>query len=315
MHIGAPRRRLGRCKAGCGRPLWVTLRVPGGRSGGLCECRPAALGWPRRVPASRSESASASAGRPLRVGLGECRPAVPRRGASDSNNFLGVAGSEETLRVVIADDHHFFRDGLRGILQDAGIEVVGEAADGEEAVALVARLAPDLAMLDLNMPGLSGIEALGELARVAPEVQGVILTVSTEEADVLAALAAGACGYLLKDMRPDRLVAGVRRAAEGDLVLAADVAKALRGYVRAGAESAAGVAAAELHSKPERVALTPREAEVLRLIVEGADNAAIGEVLSISPHTVKQYVANIFEKLGVRSRVQAAVHAVREGLV
>ncbi|HUN79459.1 MAG TPA: response regulator transcription factor [Solirubrobacteraceae bacterium] len=234
-----------------------------------------------------------------------------------------MGGSEATLRVVIADDHHFFRDGLRGILQDAGIEVLGEAADGEEAVALARRLSPDLVLLDLNMPRLSGIEALRELARVAPDVQGVILTVSLDDADVLAALAAGACGYLLKDMRPDRLVAGVRQAAEGDLVLGADVAMALRGYVR-GAQSAADTAAAvsaaaaagqDTEPADERAALTPREAEVLRLIAEGADNAAIGEVLSISPHTVKQYVANIFEKLGVRSRVQAAVHAVRAGLV
>lgn len=232
--------------------------------------------------------------------------------------MLGVSGSEETLRVVIADDHQFFRDGLRGILRDEGIEVVGEAADGDEAVALTCRLTPDVVMLDLNMPGRSGLEALDELARLAPDVQSVVLTVSVDDADVLAALSAGACGYLLKDMRPDRLVASVRQAAEGDLVLAAAVARALQGYVRAGAQPASNAAAGDgegEEEQSERAALTPREAEVLRLIAEGADNAAIGDALSISPHTVKQYVANIFEKLGVRSRVQAAVRAVREGLV
>jgi two-component system, NarL family, nitrate/nitrite response regulator NarL len=227
-----------------------------------------------------------------------------------------VDASEERLRVVIADDHHFFRDGLRGILEAAGIEVVGEAADGEQAVALARGLVPDVVVLDLNMPALSGLDALRELARGAPEVQSVILTVSTEDADVLAALAAGACGYLLKDTRPDRLVSGIRQAAEGDMVLSAEVAQALQAHVRAGAASTPAAAAEEdEHTALDRAALTPREAEVLRLIAEGADNVAIGSVLSISPHTVKQYVGNIFEKLGVHSRVQAAVHAVRAGLV
>lgn len=231
--------------------------------------------------------------------------------------LLDVGGRQEKLRVVIADDHPFFRDGLREMLQDGGIDVVGEASDGNEAVALTQRLAPDVVMLDLNMPGASGIDALHELARCAPGVQSVILTVSVQDADVVAALAAGACGYLLKDMRADRLLSSVRQAAEGDMVLSAEVARALRSHVRAGAEGALAEAddASGAPGEADRAALTPREEEVLRLIAEGADNATIGHALSISPHTVKQYVANIFEKLGVRSRVQAAVHAVRAGLV
>jgi len=280
MHIGAARLALGPCKVRCGRP----------------HLDAAGRAWPCKV---------------------RCAPAPTSSLGGGLQYLLGVGGSEERLRVVIADDHHFFRDGLREMLEAGGIEVVGEASDGEEAVALTRRLAPDVVLLDLNMPGASGIDALRELAGSAPRVQGVILTASTQNADVLDALAAGACGYLLKDMRADRLVSSVRQAAEGDMVLSAEVARALRAHVRAGAD--ASLSADEdkraAQDAGERAALTPREEEVLRLIAEGADNAAIGQALSISPHTVKQYVANIFEKLGVRSRVQAAVHAVRAGLV
>jgi two-component system, NarL family, nitrate/nitrite response regulator NarL len=236
-----------------------------------------------------------------------------------------VATSVDALRVVIADDHQLFREGLRGTLQDAGMAVVGEASDGAEAVALARKLAPDVLVLDLNMPGVSGLQALRQIARGDENIQAVVLTVSAEDRDVLAALAAGACGYLMKDTRVDRLAAGIEQAAEGHMVLSSDVAQALRAYVRAGAraesaeaaqaEELAAAAVEEAHAPGKPLALTPREAEVLRLIVEGADNVAIGVALSISPHTVKQYVTNIFEKLGVRSRVQAAVYALRAGLV
>jgi two-component system, NarL family, nitrate/nitrite response regulator NarL len=235
--------------------------------------------------------------------------------------FAHVAPSGNALRMVIADDHRLFRDGLRGTLEEAGMEVVGEASDGAEAVALARELKPDVVVLDLNMPGVSGLQALRLIEGSAPDIQTVVLTVSAEDADVLEALAAGACGYLLKDMRADRLADGIRQAAEGHMVLSSDVAQALMVRVRADADANAVRAEAEVKAGEEdaaaegRAALTPREAEVLRLIAEGADNVAIGRALSISPHTVKQYVTNIFEKLGVRSRVQAAVYAVRAGLV
>jgi DNA-binding NarL/FixJ family response regulator len=218
----------------------------------------------------------------------------------------------DALRVVIADDHRLFRDGLRGTLEEAGMTVVGEASDGAEAVALVERLAPDVVVLDLKMPGLSGLEAL---CRIGPDVQKVVLTVSAEEADVLEALAAGAGGYLLKDTRADRLADGVRQVAEGHMVLSGAVARALTARVRAEADAQRADGRAAEAAGQQRPTLTPREEEVLRLIAEGADNVAIGLALSISPHTVKQYVTNIFEKLEVRSRVQAAVYAVRAGLV
>jgi two-component system nitrate/nitrite response regulator NarL len=246
--------------------------------------------------------------------------------------FPLVDASTNALRVVIADDHQLFREGLKGMLRDAGMEVVGEAADGADAAALVAELQPAVAVLDLNMPGTSGLQALRRIARSNPDIQTVVLTVSAEDGDVVEALAAGACGYLLKDTHVDRLADGIRQAAAGHMVISGDVAKALIARVRAEAQdgaraasagvgtgpegtSAAGIAVAAEEAVEERPALTPREREVLRLIVEGADNVAIGRELSISPHTVKQYVTNIFEKLGVHSRVQAAVYAVRAELV
>ena len=234
----------------------------------------------------------------------------------DSTTLLGVSNPEEALRIVVADDHRFFRDGLRGMLEAGGMEVVGEASDGDEAVALAHRLAPDVAVLDLNMPGASGLEALRALARTCPDVQAVVLTVSNADADVLEALAAGACGYLLKDTRADALVSSIRQAAEGHMVLSGEIAQALIAHVRAGVDAtAAPDPADESQAQEHEPGLTPREAEVLRLIAEGADNTAIASALSISPHTVKQYVAHIFEKLGVRTRTEAAVEAVRMGLV
>jgi DNA-binding NarL/FixJ family response regulator len=221
----------------------------------------------------------------------------------------------EKLRVVIADDHHLFREGLRGMLEAGGMDVVGEASNGEQAVALALRLAPQVAVLDLHMPGSSGLDALRGIARTAPAVQAVVLTVSDADTDVLAALAAGACGYLLKDTRADRLANSIRQAAEGHMVLSGEIARALMAHVRADAQQPTPAPAQQPAAAREQIQLTPREIEVLRLIAEGADNGAIGRALSISPHTVKQYVTNIFEKLGVRSRVQAAVYAVRAGLV
>jgi DNA-binding NarL/FixJ family response regulator len=215
-----------------------------------------------------------------------------------------VSSSRAQLRIVLADDHQLFREGLGATLHDAGMTVVGEGADGSQALALAGELAPDLLVLDLGMGPHSGIEALRRLARAHPAIRVVIVTVSAERRDVLEALDAGACGYLLKDTPLDQLALSIRQAAEGQIVLSSYLADALRVHAHAGTLAEDG-----------RETLTPRETEVLRMIADGADNDTIGQALSISPHTVKQYVRNIFDKLGVRSRLQAAVHAVRVGIV
>lgn len=219
-----------------------------------------------------------------------------------------IVASAKTVRVVLADDHPFFLEGLRGMLAADGISVVGETTDGDGVAALARELSPDVVVMDLNMPGVSGVDAVRQIAATSPNVQVVVLTVSADEADVLEALAAGACSYLLKDTRADELVGSIRLASGGHAVLSRGVIAALVGPVRTGKRAAKSATGAEL-------ALTSRELEVIRLIAEGADNAAIGRELLISKHTVKQYVTNILEKLGVQSRVQAAVYAVREGLV
>lgn len=189
-----------------------------------------------------------------------------------------------------------------------GITVVGEAIDGARAVTLVDELRPDVAVIDLKMPDVSGVDAIRRIALASPHTQVLALTVSAEEADAIAALAAGACGYLLKDTPPDELVGSIRLAAGGHAVLSREVARALVERVRTD-----NLAAERATS--DGIALTARELEVMHMIVNGADNAAIGRELSISRHTVKQHVTSILEKLGVQSRVQAAVYAVRNGLV
>jgi DNA-binding NarL/FixJ family response regulator len=227
--------------------------------------------------------------------------------------MFDVNRPDSALRVVLADDHHFFREGLRGVLVADGILVVGEATSGAEAVTLTRELRPDVVVLDLSMPGLRGVEAIPRIVGASPGVQVVVLTVSADGNDILQALAAGASGYLVKDTRTDELAGCIRQTAGGQTVLSGEVAQTL-----AARALAANTRAEEDASQPASnglPTLTDRETEVLRLLVDGADNATIGRQLSISPHTVKQYTANIFEKLEVNGRVQAAVYAVRAGLV
>jgi DNA-binding NarL/FixJ family response regulator len=216
----------------------------------------------------------------------------------------------DTLRVLLADDHHFFREGLRGMLESAGVIVVGEARDASEAVALAEELRPDVIVIDLSMSDSPGAGALRRIAAVSPEARAVVLTASVEEADVIDALEAGACGYILKDTRADELIDGIRQTVGSQVVLSKDLVLALVRRANANHHTVTP------NSAPiEEPVLTTREKDVLGLIVSGADNITIGLELSISRHTVKQHVTNIFEKLGVRTRVEAAVYAVRAGLV
>jgi DNA-binding NarL/FixJ family response regulator len=212
--------------------------------------------------------------------------------------------AEDELRVVLADEHHLFREGLREVLRTDGMAVVGEASDSLGAVALASELVPDVVVMDLRMPDQSAIESIRQIVEAEPSMRVVVLTDSADDGDVHAALMAGARGYLLKDARAKEIAGAVRQAAAGNGVLDGEVLQAFVAQmpVHAGARS----------DTPD---LTVRELDVLRLIADGADNAAIGRALSISTHTVKQYVTNILEKLEVRSRVQAAVYAVRAGLV
>jgi DNA-binding NarL/FixJ family response regulator len=217
-------------------------------------------------------------------------------------------GEAAPISVLIVDDHELFRRGMKELLDSSGFEVVGEAEDAAAAVALAAEMRPDVALMDINLPGASGIDATRRLRLTAPATQVVMLTVSPEEGDVTEAVLAGATGYLLKDSDPEVLLAGVSAAATGGSPLSPRIASDLLARLRA----------ANLDPDPregERPALTAREAEVLLLVVEGRDNSEIAAELVISAETVKSHVSSILEKLGVRNRIQAAVAAVRRGLI
>ncbi len=222
--------------------------------------------------------------------------------ASSSSAAPGPA-----LRVLVVDDHRLFRGGLRDVLEESGIAIAGEADSGEEALELAPALSPDVVIMDLTLPGISGAEATRRLLAAEPKLTVLVLTVSAEGADIDEALAAGARGYLLKDATARELVAGVRAAAAGEAPLSPPVAARLVASMRDArrARDAAG----------DPADLSERELQVLRLISEGRDNTQIAQALYISPETVKDHVSHILAKLGVENRIQAAVYAVRTDLV
>jgi DNA-binding NarL/FixJ family response regulator len=210
------------------------------------------------------------------------------------------------IRVVLVDDHGLFRSGLHEVLAKHGVDVVGEASNGETAVEVVRDVAPDVVVMDLAMPGMSGIQAAMKIRAAAPSAKVVMLTVSADERDIDEAIVAGACGYLLKDAAAEEIVAGVRAAAAGEALLSPRIAASLLERTRADAASLPDQARAEL---------TKREGEVLNLMAEGKENTEIAEDLFISPHTVKNHVSNILGKLESQSRVEAAVKAARGHLL
>jgi len=211
------------------------------------------------------------------------------------------------LRVVLADDHDMFRTALRQLLEENGpLRVVGEAATGEGAVTQVREQAPDVVVMDLAMPGLGGVEATRLIIDEAPHTSVVVLTVSEEASDVVDAIVAGACGYLLKSASIEALIAGIRAAAEGDALISPGIAGRLLTHVREQAVPA---------SPSPSTQLSARELDVLKLVAEGKDNAEIAAELFISPKTVKNHISNILMKLQISNRIQAAVYAVRRGIV
>jgi len=214
----------------------------------------------------------------------------------------------ETLRVLIVDDHDLFRTGLRNLLEEQGVQVVGEAATGGEAVRSVQELAPDVVVMDLNMPGMGGVDATRHIAGVSPLTRVVVLTISDQDADVMDAILAGACGYLLKDSSIQDLMAGIQAAYRGESLISPMIAAKVLQRVRA--TSAQPEIADTIRSE-----LSAREIEVLKLIANGKDNAVIAGELHISPKTVKNHISNILMKLQIDNRIQAAVYAVRSGIV
>ena len=209
------------------------------------------------------------------------------------------------IRVLIADDHAVVREGLRAFLalQD-DVEVVGEAGDGEEAVQAVVRLEPDVALVDLVMPRVDGIEAIRRLRERAPAVRAIVLSSFVDDDKLFPAIRAGAAGYLLKDVQPQELVGAIRTVHDGGTLLHPTVVEELvREVSRDGAVATA--------PNP----LTAREREVLALVARGRANKAIAFELGVAEKTVKTHVSNILGKLGLTDRTQAALYAVREGLV
>ena len=215
-------------------------------------------------------------------------------------------GTDSSTRVLLVDDHQLFRSGIRAQLEEAGVDVVGEAQTGAAALSEIRVTAPDVVVMDLNMPGISGVEAIRQMATFAPRSRVLVLTASDEDADVMDAIMAGACGYLLKDASITELLAGIRAAAEGEsLVSPAIAAKVLQRLREKGLEPREEAAPSQL---------SDREMQVLRLIASGQDNAQIAAELHISPKTVKNHISNILMKLQIENRIQAAVFAVRAGL-
>ena len=215
----------------------------------------------------------------------------------------GIAMAK-SIRILIADDHAIVRKGIRALLAtEADIEVVGEAADGKEAVEKAERLHPDVILMDLVMPGMDGIEATRRITTRQPETRILVLTSFAEDEKVFPALKAGALGYLLKDAGPEELVRAIRQVYCGESSLHPAIARKVL---------------QELSRPPEQPPtpepLTERELEVLRLIAKGKSNREIAEELVISEATVRTHVSNILGKLQLASRTQAALYALREGI-
>ncbi len=208
--------------------------------------------------------------------------------------------------MVVVDDHELFRGGLVTLLAERGIEVIAQTGMAAEAIELVSRDPPDVVLMDLSMPGMSGIEATQRLTAAAPFVRVLVLTVMADDAHLMNALLAGATGYLLKDANIDQIIDGIRAAARGESLISPRVATRLVQRL---------LEPPEVESPIPGSSLTSRELEVLALLSRGMDNGEIAGALYLSQHTVKNHVSSILLKLQVENRLQAAVRAVRGRLV
>lgn len=212
----------------------------------------------------------------------------------------------EPIRIVLADDHWLMRDGTRHILEQCSdLKVVGDAEDGQHALELIEHLQPDVAILDIRMPKINGVDVVRRMKEIAPNTEALMLTAYDDDDYILALMTAGALGYLLKTARPSELIEAVQRVHQGEAVLHPAIAiKVARLWERL-----------RKSSGPEFSQLSPREREVLQLAVNGLRNKAIGDKLNISVRTVEGHFHSIFTKLSVSSRTEAVLYAVSQHIV
>ncbi|MEW5829649.1 MAG: response regulator transcription factor [Chloroflexota bacterium] len=212
----------------------------------------------------------------------------------------------DPISIIIVDDHEVVRNGIRAYLETQSVfNVVGEAASGKDAIALVSELIPDVVLMDLIMPGMDGIETTRRIKKISPRTQVVVLTSYHEDIHIFPALKAGATSYILKDMKMEKLVEALNRAVQGEVTLHPRVASRVLQNIRG-----------EYADEPQLFTeLTERELDVLKLIANGLTNSQIAENLTISENTVKGHVSNILSKLHLMDRTQAAVYAWQKGIV
>jgi len=229
---------------------------------------------------------------------------------TDEQREVRYQRASDLVEVFLVEDHGLFRQGLSELLaaNDPALRVAGSATSAEEALKRIPELLPDVVLMDIHLPGISGTEAIRRLAVLCPSVRVLVISGSAEDRDVMEAILSGACGYILKSAPVEEITAGVHAAAEGGSLLSPLVAAHLLDHVRDNASSVR-VGAAPVGQ------LTPRELEVLRLMAQGMENSQIASELVISTRTARNHVASILEKLQMHNRIQAAVYAVRHGVV
>ena len=220
------------------------------------------------------------------------------------------AERESPITVVVVDDEHLIRSALAQALSNSGIELVGEAATGEDAIRLVVDVRPDVVLIDLRLPGISGVQAIEQLSLLAPASRVLVLTRS-EQNRVVEAIIAGASGYILKSAPAEAIITAVRATAAGESVLSSQIAGKLLQRIR---ELDIPVTSSDTAAVAIRAVLTDRELEIFTRLASGDSNHKIASELSLSTNTVANHIASILAKLHLENRIQAAVHAVRSGI-